>query len=86
MSTAFKRELAKFDSERVLLAWDGLLTKQQIALESLGVPTMFSTTTKTDREVRKLFDGHLISDTHVLILKINIPSATTKGYPGPFRV
>ncbi|KAK7696589.1 hypothetical protein QCA50_001247 [Cerrena zonata] len=50
MSTAFKRELAKFDSERALPAWDGLLTKQQIALESLGVPTMFSTTTKTDRE------------------------------------
>lgn len=52
MNTAFKRELAKFDSERVLPAWDGLLSKQQTALENLGVPTMFTTTTKADREVR----------------------------------
>ena len=54
MTSTFKRELARFDSERVLPAWDGLLAKQQNTLESLGVPTMFSTTAKADREV-----GHI---------------------------
>ena len=55
MASTFKRELARFDSDRVLPAWDGLLAKQQNTLESLGVPTMFSTTAKADREV-----GHLV--------------------------
>ncbi|KAI9063425.1 alpha/beta-hydrolase, partial [Trametes sanguinea] len=52
MTDSFRAELAKFDRERVLPAWDGLLTKQQAALESLGVPAMFPTTHKADREVR----------------------------------
>ena len=55
MASTFKRELARFDSDRVLPAWDGLLAKQQNTLESLGVPTMFSTTAKADREV-----GHIV--------------------------
>ncbi|KAF9498383.1 hypothetical protein BDN71DRAFT_1412292 [Pleurotus eryngii] len=50
MSTNYKNELRKFDLERVLPAWDGLLSNQQIALTSLGVPTMFATTTKATRE------------------------------------
>lgn len=52
MSTAYKNELRKFDLERVLPAWDGLLSNQQTALASLGVPTMFATTAKAMREVR----------------------------------
>ncbi|OCH95871.1 alpha/beta-hydrolase, partial [Obba rivulosa] len=52
LSRSFLQELRKFDLERVLPAWDGLVTKQQAALESLGVPAMFPTTVSTDRDVR----------------------------------
>ena len=52
MTDAFRRELQQFDRERVLPAWDGLITKQQSTLESLGVPTMFPTAVSTDRQVR----------------------------------
>lgn len=51
MSDLFRRELKKFDSERVLPAWDGLVTKQQTTLESLGVPAMYVTVALADREV-----------------------------------
>ncbi|KAI0921979.1 hypothetical protein AcW2_006798 [Taiwanofungus camphoratus] len=50
MSDLFRRELKKFDSERVLPAWDGLVTKQQTTLESLGVPAMYVTVALADRE------------------------------------
>lgn len=52
MAESFRAELQKFDRERVLPAWDGLVTKQQVALEALGVPAMFPTTLVADREVR----------------------------------
>ena len=52
LTDAFRRELQQFDRERVLPAWDGLVTKQQSALESLEVPTMFPTAVSTDRQVR----------------------------------
>jgi len=51
MNDAFRKELQKFDSERVLFAWDGLLQKQQSSLEALGVPTMFPTDLRANREV-----------------------------------
>lgn len=51
MNDAFRKELQKFDSERVLFAWDGLLQKQQSSLEALGVPAMFPTDLRADREV-----------------------------------
>ncbi|KAJ6516300.1 hypothetical protein C8R45DRAFT_1087401 [Mycena sanguinolenta] len=47
---AYERELARFDSERVLPAWDGLVTSQQAALAQLRVPTMYPTAVKDDRE------------------------------------
>ncbi|PIL36690.1 hypothetical protein GSI_00379 [Ganoderma sinense ZZ0214-1] len=50
MTESFRAELAKFDRERVLPAWDGLVTKQQATLEALGVPAMFPTTLDTDRQ------------------------------------
>lgn len=52
MTDAFRRELQKFDKERALPAWDGLISRQQSALEVLGVPTMFPTSETTDRQVR----------------------------------
>lgn len=55
MMDNFRRELQKFDVERVLPAWDGLLAKQQAALESLGVPTMFPTTTAGELQVPLFF-------------------------------
>jgi hypothetical protein len=54
MSDAYRKEMNKFDAERALIAWDGLVTKQQAALENLRVPAMFVTDVKTDREVRLL--------------------------------
>ncbi|CAL1702086.1 unnamed protein product [Somion occarium] len=50
MTDNFRRELAQFDLQRALPAWDGLLAKQQTALETLGVPTIFATSSKADRE------------------------------------
>ena len=52
LTDSFRAELLKFDRERVLPAWDGLVTKQQAALEALGVPAMFPSTQPPDREVR----------------------------------
>ena len=51
MTDAFRKELQQFDGERALPAWDGLVTKQQSALEALGVPTMYPTVVTTDRKV-----------------------------------
>ncbi|KAJ7162623.1 hypothetical protein C8R43DRAFT_1086492 [Mycena crocata] len=50
LSHAYEKELKRFDAERVLPAWDGLVTSQQAALAQLKVPTMFPTAVKTDRE------------------------------------
>jgi hypothetical protein len=52
MSDAFRTELRKFDAERVLPAWDGLVRGQQARLEALKVPTMFVTNDASDVEVR----------------------------------
>ncbi|KAG0698846.1 Alpha/Beta hydrolase protein, partial [Suillus ampliporus] len=51
LNDAFRKELQKFDAERVLFAWDGLLQKQQSTMEALGIPTMFPTDLRADREV-----------------------------------
>lgn len=50
LSQAYKKELHKFDTLRVIVAWDGLISKQQAALESLGVPVMYVTDLTSDRE------------------------------------
>jgi hypothetical protein len=52
MSDNFGKELKKFDVERVLPAWDGLVRGQQARLEALKVPTMFVTSETGDIEVR----------------------------------
>lgn len=51
LSDAFEKELKRFDVERVLPAWDGLVLQQQEALAQMGVPTMVSTTDPSLREV-----------------------------------
>lgn len=52
IQTAFKRELEKFDRGRALLAWDGLISKQQTTLAAHNVPTMFASIEGKDRDVR----------------------------------
>jgi hypothetical protein len=52
IQSAFKKELDKFDRERALLAWDGLVSKQQAILASHSVPTMFVSTEGAARDVR----------------------------------
>ena len=52
MSDAFRTELRRFDAERALPAWDGLVRSQQARLEALKVPTMFVTDDAHDAEVR----------------------------------
>jgi hypothetical protein len=51
LSDGFRKELGKFDTERALPAWDGLLRGQQARLEALKVPTMFVTSETGDVEV-----------------------------------
>lgn len=51
MRQVFEKELIKFDQERVMTAWDGLIARQQAALEKLNVPAMFTTSLGQDREV-----------------------------------
>ncbi|KAF5388219.1 hypothetical protein D9615_000056 [Tricholomella constricta] len=50
LQNGLKKSLEKFDRERVLIAWDGLISKQQATLAQHGVPTMFPTNEATDRE------------------------------------
>ncbi|KAF9649316.1 hypothetical protein BDM02DRAFT_1861961 [Thelephora ganbajun] len=47
---AYRKELHKFDTQRVIVAWDGLISKQQAALESLSVPVMYVSDLTSDRE------------------------------------
>ncbi|KAF9057490.1 hypothetical protein BJ165DRAFT_1420760 [Panaeolus papilionaceus] len=50
MTDSFKKEIARFDVDRVLPAWDGLVSRQQQELAQLNLPTMFITTENEDRE------------------------------------
>ena len=51
LNDAYKKELRKFDMERALPAFDGLIAKQQAALAHLNVPTMCVCDNKDLREV-----------------------------------
>ena len=50
LTQAYQKELRKFDTQRVTAAWDGLVSKQQAALEALGVPVMYVSDLAADRE------------------------------------
>lgn len=62
MSTAFRKELHQFDVERALVAWDGMIAKQQMALEVLAVPTMFVSSSTSDMEVCGAFGFLFVTD------------------------
>jgi hypothetical protein len=55
MSENLRKELRKYDIERVLPAWDALIRGQQARLEALKVPTMFVSSETGDVEVRIQF-------------------------------
>ncbi|KAG6918242.1 hypothetical protein DXG01_015835 [Tephrocybe rancida] len=48
LQDGLKTALEKFDRERVLVAWDGLVSKQQTILSNHSVPTMFPTVIPAD--------------------------------------
>ncbi|KAH8118539.1 hypothetical protein DFH11DRAFT_1567865 [Phellopilus nigrolimitatus] len=50
MRLSFEKELHQFDRDNVMPIWEGLVTRQQVALETLGVPAMFTTSATSDRE------------------------------------
>ncbi|TFK29270.1 hypothetical protein FA15DRAFT_664191 [Coprinopsis marcescibilis] len=50
LQDGYQRELRKFDQERVVPAWEGLVSRQQARLESLKVPNMFVTSDPKERE------------------------------------
>ncbi|KAG6889037.1 hypothetical protein C0995_004320 [Termitomyces sp. Mi166 len=50
LQDGLKKALEKFDRERVLAAWDGLVSKQQAILSHHKVPAMFLTSQSADRE------------------------------------
>lgn len=82
MADAYKKDLHRFDAERVLVAWDGLVVKQQAALENLRVPTMFVTSDKANRQVCNLW--LLYQVIHLLICLVRITEAA-KGRPSSWR-
>ena len=51
ITDAFKKEIRKFDHERVIPAWDGLVARQQTELAQAHVPTMFVTGEAENLEV-----------------------------------
>lgn len=53
LNNNYRKELQRFDAERVVNAWDSLITEQQCTLEAAGVPTMFATKLKTEIEKQK---------------------------------
>ncbi|PPQ79566.1 hypothetical protein CVT25_003448 [Psilocybe cyanescens] len=59
IADAFKKEIQKFDSERALPAWDGLVSRQQLELSQIDVPTMFVTGNVEDRQRQQQVVGLL---------------------------
>jgi hypothetical protein len=53
LTQAYKKELRKFDTQRVRVVWDALISKQQAALESLGVPVMYVSHLTSDTEASR---------------------------------
>ncbi|KAF8165104.1 hypothetical protein B0H34DRAFT_223031 [Crassisporium funariophilum] len=53
VTDAFKKEISRFDHDRVIPAWDGLLSRQQQELEHINVPRMFVTNEVQTRETQQ---------------------------------
>lgn len=51
LQDGLNKALEKFDRERVLAAWDALISKQQAILSEHKVPAMYPTSQSADREV-----------------------------------
>jgi len=53
LSSSVRRELLRFDLERALPAWDGLVAKHQAAMEAQTVPAMFVSSDPADLKKQK---------------------------------
>lgn len=51
ITDAFEKDIRRFDLERVIPAWDGLVARQQAELTQAHVPTMFVTGEAENLEV-----------------------------------
>jgi hypothetical protein len=65
ITDAFKKEIRKFDHERVIPAWDGLVARQQAELVQAHVPTMFVTGETANLEVSFFFLQNTLSVRHL---------------------
>lgn len=54
IADSFKKDLYKFDHEKVLPIWDGLIARQQTQLADFSIPAMFVSKEKNDRQACKL--------------------------------
>lgn len=72
MTGAFKKEKVAFDRDRVMPAWDGLVSRQQQELERMKVPIMYPTSVPQDRQVWNL---HLSC-----FIKSDFATAAAAGY------
>jgi len=84
LTQAYKRELHKFDTQRVIVAWDGLVSKQQAALEALGVPVMYVSDLTSDREVQTSIT-FFVTVANILDRRLKCPlnpTETATNHPG----
>ncbi|KAJ3503273.1 hypothetical protein NLJ89_g8505 [Agrocybe chaxingu] len=89
MNDAFKKEIFKFDHNRVIPAWDGLVSRQQLELVQLKVPTMFVTGEARNREPRHILpsvpimpcvDLHSKADYASIYYTTNSPHSNVGGF------
>ncbi|KAK7060144.1 hypothetical protein VNI00_000908 [Paramarasmius palmivorus] len=81
LNDGYKKELGKFDRERVIPAWEGLVGQQQETLASYGVPTMYTTSTAADREGPSLKPGCVL---HVFPASSRVSSAAGHSFNMPY--
>lgn len=52
IADSFKKDLYRFDHEKVLPMWDGLIARQQTELADFSIPAMFVSNEKNDRQLQ----------------------------------
>jgi hypothetical protein len=61
LRASFQQELANFEKDEFLPAWDRLLGRQQATLERIGIPLMFETseveTRRQQQQIINILEG-----------------------------
>jgi hypothetical protein len=70
----------KFDRDRVLPAWDGLMSKQQAVLQSLNCPLMYVTNMTADMQVRALIQSFSLRWLMNLFAETTANRSSTRRY------